>query len=276
LNSRETSGQSFEQETKSGKSAVGSKMISKQSEQIQNQGRKAAVVSGASRGIGAAIAAELHANGWRVIGTATETQRPELEGCAFVDEWWRVNLENPGDRDELQERLLGTSRLGAFVNNAGINIIKPHADVTEKDYVKIQSVNLHGPYFAARAAAMKMAQDGGGRIVNIASIWSVVSKEWRTLYSTMKTGLVGMTRSMAVEWASRGVLVNAVSPGFTMTDLTRQSLSEEQLRSIEQVIPMKRLAEPVEIAKVVAFLCSDDNSYLTGQNLVVDGGFTNV
>ena len=251
-------------------------MISKQSEPVQNQDKKVAVVSGASRGIGAAIAEELHGHGWRVIGTATETHRPELEGCVFVDEWWRVNLENRGDRDEFQERLLRTSRLGAFVNNAGINIIKPNAEVTEGDYVRIESVNLHGPYFAARAAAMNMADGGGGRIVNIASIWSVVSKELRTLYSTMKTGLVGMTRSMAVEWASRGVLVNAVSPGFTMTDLTRQSLSEEQLRNIEQMIPMKRLAKPAEIAKVVAFLCSDENTYLTGQNLVVDGGFTNV
>jgi 3-oxoacyl-[acyl-carrier protein] reductase len=251
-------------------------MTNEQSEQVQNQGKKVAVVSGASRGIGAAIAAELDGNGWRVIGTATETHRPELEECAFVAEWWRVNLEDPSDRDEFQQRILNTSGLGAFVNNAGINIIKPHAEVSEEDYLRIESVNLHGPYFAARAAAKNMADGGGGRIVNIASIWSVVSKEWRTLYSTMKTGLVGMTRSMAVEWASRGVLVNAVSPGFTMTDLTRQSLSDEQLRNIEQMIPMKRLADPVEVARVVAFLCSEGNTYLTGQNLVVDGGFTNV
>jgi len=235
-----------------------------------------ALITGASRGIGAAIAAEMHARGWCVIGTATNSKRPELQSCPFVDEWWDVNFENSSELEDFNRRVLELAQLGAFVNNAGINIIKPQQDVTSEDYARIENVNLKAAYFASRAAAMNMAANGGGKIVNIASIWSVISKEWRSLYSTMKTGLVGMTRAMAVEWAPQGVLVNAVSPGFTMTDLTRDSLSEEQRREMETRIPIGRFAEPAEIAKTVAFLCGQDNTYLTGQNIVIDGGFTNV
>jgi 3-oxoacyl-[acyl-carrier protein] reductase len=235
-----------------------------------------ALVTGASRGIGSAIAQELKQQGWRVIGTATDGNRSELQSCPFVDEWWSVNFSKDEQTQEFCGNLEKVSNLVAFVNNAGINIIKPQSEVTTEDFERIERVNLRAPYFAARAAAMNMAASGGGRIVNIASIWSVISKEWRTLYSTTKTGLVGMTRSMSVEWAPRGVLVNAVSPGFVMTDLTKASLSPEQCDEMKKRIPMGRFAEPEEIARVVAFLCSSDNTYLTGQNIAVDGSFTNV
>ncbi len=235
-----------------------------------------AVVTGASRGIGAAIAQELKQQGWRVIGTATDGTRPELQACPSVDEWWSVDFSKEEETQEFCGKLEKVSNLGALVNNAGINIIKPQPDVTLADFDTIERVNLRAPYFAARAAAMNMAAGGSGRIVNIASIWSVNSKEWRTLYSTTKTGLVGMTRSMSVEWAARGVLVNAVSPGFVMTDLTKASLSPEQMEEMQKMVPIGRFAEPGEIAKVVAFLCSPANTYLTGQNIVVDGSFTNV
>jgi NAD(P)-dependent dehydrogenase (short-subunit alcohol dehydrogenase family) len=235
-----------------------------------------AVVTGASRGIGAAIAQQLKQQGWRVIGSATDGNRPELQACPHIDEWWSVDFSKDEQTQEFCGRLEQVSNLGALVNNAGINIIKPQPDVTPGDFDTIERVNLRAPYFAARAAAVNMAANGGGKIINIASIWSVISKEWRTLYSTTKTGLIGMTRSMSVEWAARGVLVNAVSPGFVMTDLTKASLSPEQMEEMQQRVPIGRFAEPEEIAKVVAFLCSPANTYLTGQNIVVDGSFTNV
>jgi NAD(P)-dependent dehydrogenase (short-subunit alcohol dehydrogenase family) len=238
--------------------------------------KKTSVVTGASRGIGAAIAQELKHQGWRVIGTATDSKRPELQSLTSVDEWWSVDFSKDDETQLFCEKLKHVSGLGALVNNAGINVIKPQQDATWSDFETIERVNLRAPYFAAQAAAVNLAANGGGKIVNIASIWSVISKEWRTLYSTTKTGLVGMTRSMSVEWAARGVLVNAVSPGFVMTDLTKASLSPEQREEMQQRVPMKRFAEPEEIAKVVAFLCSASNTYLTGQNIVVDGSFTNV
>jgi 3-oxoacyl-[acyl-carrier protein] reductase len=238
--------------------------------------RLTAVITGASRGIGSAIAQELKRQGWRIIGTATDGNRPELQDCQSVDEWWSVDFSKNEETQEFCGKLERVSNLGALVNNAGINIIKPQPDATWSDFETIERVNLRAPFFAARAAAVNMAASGGGKIVNIASIWSVISKEWRTLYSTTKTGLVGMTRSMSVEWAARGVLVNAVSPGFVMTELTKASLSPEECEEMQKRIPMKRFAEPEEIARVVAFLCSSSNTYLTGQNIVVDGSFTNI
>ena len=121
-----------------------------------------------------------------------------------------------------------------------------------------------------------MKKNNFGRIVNIASIWSKITKSGRTVYSMSKSALVGMTRTLAVESAAHNVLVNCVSPGFTMTELTRSTLSDEEIQQLSNQVPMKRFANPGEISKVVMFLCSDMNSYITGENIVVDGGYTNV
>lgn len=230
------------------------------------------LITGASRGIGAAIAELAESRGWHVIGTCTK-YRPGLPPA--VAEWIECDFDQEGGVEPLLETLSGLDQLDALVNNAGINRIRPQEDVLPADYDSMEWVNLRSPYFIARAGAAKMArQPRGGRIVNIASIWSVISKPERTLYSTMKSALVGLTRSMAVEWGRRGVLVNAVSPGFVLTDLTRQSLTEDERTSLASEVPLGRLAEGNEIAQLVLFLCSCENTYLTGQNLVVDGGFT--
>jgi 3-oxoacyl-[acyl-carrier protein] reductase len=112
-----------------------------------------------------------------------------------------------------------------------------------------------------------------GRIVNIASIWSIITKPGRAVYAATKSGLVGMTRAVAVDLAPYGILVNAVSPGFVNTELTKNTLSPEECESLSSQVPMGRFAEPEEIARTVLFLSSDWNTYLTGQNLVVDGGY---
>jgi 3-oxoacyl-[acyl-carrier protein] reductase len=119
-----------------------------------------------------------------------------------------------------------------------------------------------------------MAKRGYGRIVNISSIWSVVSKGGRLPYSMSKSGLSGLTRTLAVEVAQFNVLVNGVAPGFVNTELTSQNNSEQDLAAIRAMIPAGRLAEPEEIAEIVSFLCSAKNSYITGQTIVVDGGFS--
>lgn len=232
---------------------------------------KTVVITGASRGIGAAIAERFKTDGWFVIGTSTK-------GCpeshASVDRWCELNLVSEESTVAFCRSLGSLISLDAFINNAGINIIKRQSEVTLDDYSCIHKVNLSGPYFAARAAAMRMAELGGGRIVNIASIWSVITREQRTLYTTMKTALSGLTRAMAVEWAPENILVNTVSPGFVATELTRQSLAGEQYEQMKSYIPLGRFAEPAEIANVVAFLCGEGNTYLTGQNIVVDGAFS--
>jgi 3-oxoacyl-[acyl-carrier protein] reductase len=161
-----------------------------------------------------------------------------------------------------------------LVNNAGINPLGAAADFTDADLAATLEVNLAAPMRLARALTPGMAARGWGRVVNLSSIWSGVARARRFVYASTKAGLNGMTRALAVELAGAGVLVNAVAPGYVETELTRANNSAQDLERIRGTIPTGRLAQPREIAEVVAFLCSARNSYLTGQVLFVDGGFT--
>ena len=165
-------------------------------------------------------------------------------------------------------------RLDILVNDAGINLL---AGLSETDDELLQStleVNLLAPLRLARALAPAMAQRGWGRVVNITSVWAVVAKERRLPYIVSKTGLNGLTRAMAVEFGSNGVLVNAVAPGFVMTEMTTRNNSAEELELIARGVPLRRLAQPQEIAELVAFLASSRNSFMTGQIVVCDGGYS--
>jgi 3-oxoacyl-[acyl-carrier protein] reductase len=161
-----------------------------------------------------------------------------------------------------------------LVNDAGVNNIAPFDEVTDENLQQTLQINLIAPFRLARVLASQMAKRGYGRIVNISSIWSVVSKSGRLSYAMSKSGLSGLTRTLAVEVARFNVLVNGVAPGFVNTELTSQNNSEQDLAEIRALIPAERLAEPGEIAEVVSFLCSSKNSYITGQTIVVDGGFS--
>ncbi len=161
-----------------------------------------------------------------------------------------------------------------LVNCAGINRLADGAELTDADLADTLAVNLTGPVALCRGFAPQMKARGFGRIVNISSIWSVVSKPRRVAYSISKAGLNALTRSLAVELAPHNVLVNAVAPGFVDTALTRQNNTAEEIEAIRRSIPIARLARPEEMAEVVAFLCSERNSYITGQVILVDGGFT--
>jgi 3-oxoacyl-[acyl-carrier protein] reductase len=233
--------------------------------------QKITIITGASRGIGQAIAQLFTEKGYYVIGTSTSGVSDNIPN---INKSWLVDFNNEESTNIFYKKLKGLKRIDILVNNAGINIIKEQSNVDPSDYAKIEQINLRAPYFISAIVANCMAESGGGRIVNIASIWSVISKEHRTLYSTMKSGLHGLTRSMAVEWAKSNVLINTVSPGFVNTDLTRQSLTKTELESIGKQVPLTRLADPREIAELVYFLTSTQNTYLTGQNIIIDGGFS--
>ena len=234
------------------------------------------LVTGATRGIGRAIAARLLKDGYEVYGTGTKNS---AERCADIADlagvsWLDVDF---ADRDSVRKFLVALAEIGpldGLVNNAGVNRIKPLDEVDEADYDFVHDTNLRSPYLVCREVLKGMAQNGSGRIVNVASIWSVITKAQRSLYSSAKTGLVGLTRGLAVEFGPKGILVNAVSPGFVMTDMTRQSLSEAEIAELEAQVPMQKMAAPEDIAEVVRFLLSPENRYLTGQNIIVDGGFT--
>ena len=219
------------------------------------KGRRA-LVTGAGRGIGKAIAEAFRAQGATVLAPG----RAELDllSNASIDRFCAA-LAEPVD---------------LLVNNAGINLLGAADEFTDPDLDATLQVNLVAPMRLARALTPAMARRGFGRVVNVSSIWSGVAKPRRFVYATTKAGLNGMTRALAVELAGSGVLVNAVAPGFTSTELTARNNSPEELARIAASIPVGRLAEPREIAEVVAFLCSARNGYVTGQTLFVDGGFT--
>ena len=137
-------------------------------------------------------------------------------------------------------------------------------------------INAKAPFMISKAVTKGMKARRYGRIVNIASIFGHCTKEKRSCYTTSKFALIGMSKTLAVEMAPYSVLVNSVSPGFTATELTTRVLGTEGIAEMCKQVPMKRMAMPDEISKVVLFLCSEHNTYLTGQNIIVDGGFVNV
>ena len=164
--------------------------------------------------------------------------------------------------------------LGFLINNAGINDIVCMEDADDETIERMLEVDLVSPMRLVRGFIPRLRESPYGRIVNIGSIWASVSKPGRGLYSAAKNGLHGLTNALAVELASSGVLVNTVCPGFTATELTRKNNSPEQIAQIEGDIPLGRLAEPEEIARAVVFFGSKENTYITGQKILVDGGFT--
>jgi NAD(P)-dependent dehydrogenase (short-subunit alcohol dehydrogenase family) len=217
---------------------------------------RTALVTGGNRGIGHAIADKFRREGVNVLSPG-RAEMDLLSNCSIDN--YLAGLDGSVD---------------ILINNAGINPLGTAAEFTDTDLEATLQVNLVAPLRLIRALAPAMTERRFGRIVNISSIWSAVSKPRRTVYSTAKSGINGMTRAVAIELAQYNVLVNAVAPGFVSTSLTRQNNSPEELERIAATIPCGRLAEPSEIAALVLFLCSDQNSYITGQTLFIDGGYT--
>ncbi len=216
-----------------------------------------ALVTGGSRGIGAAVVEQLRKDGYEVYAPP----RSELD---LTDE-------------EGIERFLETYRETTFdvlVNNAGLNDIHPVEDITDEELDRMMRVNLLAPLRLIRGVVPNMKKQGYGRIVNIGSIWGLAGKPGRTVYAATKHGIHGITQTLAVELAPFNILINTVCPGFTLTELTYKNNSPEQIREISGYIPIGRMARPEEQAKVVCYLAGEGNTYITGQQLAVDGGYT--
>jgi 3-oxoacyl-[acyl-carrier protein] reductase len=160
-----------------------------------------------------------------------------------------------------------------IVNCAGIHKAGNCEDLTEYDFQNVLQINLIAPFQIISGLAKGMKERKYGRILNISSIWSVVSKEKRSIYSASKSGLDGLTRTLALELAPFNILVNSVAPGYVNTDMIQQYNSKKELEKIKKVIPLGRFAEPNEIAELVKFLISENNSYITGQIIPIDGGY---
>ena len=163
-----------------------------------------------------------------------------------------------------------------LVNNAGINRIETFENISYEDYTDIMNVNLHAPFLISQEISKIMKKNKYGRIVNISSIWGTKTKERRAAYTTSKSAINGLTKTMSVELARYNVLVNTVSPGFTMTEMTEKILTKGEKVALISQVPVRRFATVSDISKAVMFLASDLNTYITGQDLKVDGGFSNV
>tara|TARA_R110001632_G_scaffold232905_1_gene375122 strand:+ start:8592 stop:9266 length:675 start_codon:yes stop_codon:yes gene_type:complete len=176
--------------------------------------------------------------------------------------------------DDIYQMLNNLPEIDICVNCAGINKINSLGNIQEKDFDKIMQVNVKAPFLISQYVSKFMKKRGKGKIVNIASIWGDKTIEERLCYTTSKSALIGMTKTLAVELAKDNIQVNTVSPGFTDTKLTRTILSDNQIKKLLSKVPMNRMANPYEIANIVVFLCSELNTYITGQNIIIDGGFS--
>ncbi len=232
---------------------------------------KRTLVTGASRGIGRAIAAAFRAEGAWVIGTHVGDS-PTHDEC---QEWLSADFAEMSQIEACAERVAELAP-DILVNNAGVNKIGPFAEIAPMDFLRIQQVNVFAPFRMCQAAIPGMRRKGWGRIVNVSSIWGKISKEHRASYSASKFAIDGLTAALAAEHSADGILANSVAPGFVDTELTRRVLGDAGIATLVSQVPARRLGRPEEIARLVLWLASEDNSYLTGQNLAIDGGFTRV
>lgn len=229
-------------------------------------------ITGASRGIGHAIAKAFRSEGAWVIGTRTGSNVDTHEVC---HEWVAADfsrIEQIRDCAEHVRRI----EPHVLVNNAGMNTNAPFVDIAPEDFLSIQQVNVFAPFMLCQAAIPSMQRNGWGRIVNVSSIWGKISMAHRASYSTSKFALDGMTVALAAEHAADGIVANSIAPGFIDTDLTRRMLGDAGIQALVSKVPAKRLGRVEEIARLVLWLASEENTFISGQNIAIDGGFTRV
>ncbi len=244
--------------------------------------RAVAMVTGGGGGIGGAVAARFASDGLAVAVADLNPDAAQRTADAIADRGgvartYHLDVTEPLQVEStLQQILADLSRVDVLINAAGIQFNCAAVDLRPEDYLRVLGVNLHGTVYACQAVGRQMIRQGGGVIINISSLASRFGWPRRMPYAVSKAGVAALTRSLAVEWAPYNIRVVAIAPGYVSTPLVREAFEKGHIQQGEvlQEIPQRRLAEPEEVATLAAFLASPGAAYITGQELVVDGGFS--
>lgn len=244
---------------------------------------KVALVTGAGSGLGFATAKAFAESGASVVladwhEEAAQTAAKELANKGHKTLAVRCDVSDDAQVEAMVKQTVATfGRLDAAYNNAGVqNVLAETADTTREDYDRVMGINLRGVWSCMKFELQQMRKQGSGTIVNCSSLGGLVGGAERGIYHAAKHGVIGFTKSAALEYAARGIRINAVCPGLIWTPMADQMVAAgqgEALKAMEKSVPMGRVGRPEEIAGAVLWLCSDAASYVTGQSISVDGGF---
>jgi len=239
---------------------------------------KVAVVTGASRGIGRAIALEMAREGADVVINYARSEEKANEVARGVEALGRkalvvqADVSNPGEVEAMRKQVIkDTGGVGILVNNAGVHHHLKSWEMDEAEWRRVLGVNLDGVFLCSKAFSPEMRQKKWGRIINISSIIALIGTDHEAHYGASKAAVLGLTKSLALELAGYNITVNAIAPGLIETDMTAGATAEERKKSLE-LIPLGRIGRPVDIANAAVFLASDRASFITGQTIHVNGG----
>ena len=233
---------------------------------------KIVLITGGEGGLGKSICSKFIQLGAKVIVTTTNkkliNKKTKKKSYVYLD------FNNRNSIQKFSNDLKKINKIDILINNAGINMVSPINEIDEKYLDEIYKVNLRGPIIMTKEISKIMIKKRRGKIINISSIFGTVGKSGRSLYSSTKFGLVGLTKSASLDLAKYNILVNTISPGVINTGLTKKVLNSVEEKRIKKDIPLKKLGKASDVSYLVCFLCSDFNNYITGQNYIIDGGYT--
>ncbi len=249
-------------------------------DQFRLDGRRA-LVTGGSKGLGRVIATALAEAGADLVITARTAEQCETTAREISEATGRqtiaiaADVSVAGDVDRLFQKATADRPIDILINSAGVNVRGTVSEISEADWDSVLDINLKAPFLLARRFGPAMAERGWGRVVMLGSIMSSVSIAARSPYASSKAGVLGLTRTLAIEWATKGVTVNTICPGPFATDMNRALLDDpRKYNEFVSKIPMGRWGELPEIAGAALFLASPASSYVTGSALYIDGGWT--